>query len=160
MSLYRKRLGEVYPVAEAKNTDFDRPGGYASPVGAAHVQRAARDVAGAGITLLGDSVAGYRTGEPAAANPDFEAADPSTRVFVGDCRDVLAGLDERGAVDLVFADPPFNWEVPYDQWHDGMPRAEYERFTFDWLSGRHRVTFWSRFANRRGLARTRKPPEP
>jgi len=24
--------------------------------------------------------------------------------------------------------------VPYDEWHDGMPRREYERFTFDWLS--------------------------
>ena len=42
-------------------------------------------------------------------------------------------LAERGDVDLIFADPPFNWDVPYDQWHDGMPRAQYERFTFDWL---------------------------
>ena len=58
-----------------------------------------------------------------------------TRVYVGDCRDVLAKLPERGEVDLIFADPPFNWDVPYESWRDGMSRAEYERFTFDWLDG-------------------------
>jgi len=60
---------------------------------------------------------------------------PDTRVYVGDCRDVLAAMPEKGTVDLVFADPPFNWDVPYEEWHDGMPRGDYERFTFDWLDG-------------------------
>ena len=46
---------------------------------------------------------------------------------------MLAFLPDKGSVDLIFADPPFNWDVPYDEWDDGMPRAEYERFTFDWL---------------------------
>jgi site-specific DNA-methyltransferase (adenine-specific) len=57
---------------------------------------------------------------------------------------VLANLPDKasGGVDLVFADPPFNWEVPYagsesggEGWKDGMPRREYERFTFDWIDG-------------------------
>jgi site-specific DNA-methyltransferase (adenine-specific) len=47
----------------------------------------------------------------------------------------LPSLPEKGTVDLVFADPPFNWDVPYDGWGDNMPRDEYERFTFDWLDG-------------------------
>jgi site-specific DNA-methyltransferase (adenine-specific) len=54
---------------------------------------------------------------------------------VGDCRDVLARMPEKGSVDLIFADPPFNWDVPYEEWDDGMPRQVYERFTFDWLDG-------------------------
>jgi hypothetical protein len=42
-------------MAERKNTDFDRPGGYATPKGAAHVQRRATSkVAEAGISLYGD----------------------------------------------------------------------------------------------------------
>lgn len=67
--------------------------------------------------------------------PLFRADDPDTRLYQGDCRDVLPALPDRGTVDLVFADPPFNWEVPYDGWKDGMPRDAYERFTFDWLDG-------------------------
>lgn len=122
-------------MAEHKNVDFDRPGGYAMPSGATAVQRkAARDLVTADIRLFGDSAAPH---EPAAGPvvPAHHADDPDTRVYVGDCRDVLARMPEKGSVDLIFADPPFNWDVPYDEWRDGMSRAEYERFTFDWLDG-------------------------
>ncbi len=56
-------------------------------------------------------------------------------VFVGDCRDVLTKLmpSIESRVDLVFADPPFNWNRAYDKWHDSMPDAEYLQFTYDWL---------------------------
>jgi site-specific DNA-methyltransferase (adenine-specific) len=92
------------------------------------------------IRLFGDSVPPH---QPHAAKhapklqPAFSASDPDTRLYVGDCRDVLANLPDKasGGVDLVFADPPFNWEVPYEGWKDGMPRREYERFTFDWIDG-------------------------
>lgn len=120
-------------MAERKNTTFDRPGGYAMPKGATQVQRKAlRRLLGADIRLAGDAQPPH---EPAAlsALPAHQAADPDTRVYVGDCRDLLAALPERGRVDLVFADPPFNWDVPYEGWDDGMPREAYERFTFDWL---------------------------
>jgi DNA modification methylase len=64
--------------------------------------------------------------------PTHHLDEPATDVYVGDSREILRGLPE-GGVDLVFADPPFNWEVPYDEWQDGMPRDEYLKFTYDWL---------------------------
>lgn len=123
-------------MAEHKNTEFDRPGGYAMPKGSTAAQReAAGALAGAEIKLLGDASDAYTPVIDHAIKPEFKANDPDTRLYVGDCRDVMASLPENGAVDLIYADPPFNWDVPYDEWHDGMPRAEYERFTFDWLDG-------------------------
>ncbi len=121
-------------MAERKNTAFDRPGGYAMPSGATQGQRkSAGDLSEADIRLYGDSAPGHAPSARTDPLPRFQAADPDTRVYIGDCRDVLANLPDRGAVDLVFADPPFNWDVPYGDWHDGMPRAAYERFTFEWL---------------------------
>ena len=123
-------------MAETKNTLFDRPGGYAAPSGATHVQRmAAGETQAADIRLLGDVVEPHQVAPPPTEGlePLHEAMDPETKLYLGDCRDVLRQLDIQGKADLVFADPPFNWDVPYDEWSDGMPRAEYERFTFDWL---------------------------
>jgi len=71
-----------------------------------------------------------------------------SRIFVGDCRDVLAKIPEcaQGEVDLIFADPPFNWNRSYDKWNDAMPREDYcdladltrdpgdcRSFTMQWL---------------------------
>jgi site-specific DNA-methyltransferase (adenine-specific) len=58
-------------------------------------------------------------------------------VYVGDSRELLRTVPEcvNGEVDLIFADPPFNWQVPYDEWDDGMPREEFLAFTYDWLDG-------------------------
>ncbi len=71
------------------------------------------------------------------AGADFvvnEAGKPSCEIYVGDCRGVLGGLAGlRGKVDLVFADPPFNWNRAYDKWDDAMPREDYLRFTEEWL---------------------------
>ncbi len=125
-------------MAEHKNTDFDRPGGYAMPRGATQVQRlAAMTIHDHEIKLVGDAVEPHTPKPPRSTpiKPKYSAENPDTRVYLGDCRDVLANLPDKGEVDLIFADPPFNWDVPYDKWNDGMPRAEYERFTFDWLDG-------------------------
>lgn len=68
--------------------------------------------------------------------PNFATSkDPLAEVYVGDCRDVLTRLmpSIESRVDLVFADPPFNWNRAYDKWHDSMPDAEYLQFTYDWL---------------------------
>lgn len=54
-------------------------------------------------------------------------------VHVGDCREVLPRLELTGKVDLVFADPPFNWSRAYDKWNDAMPREDYLDFTRAWL---------------------------
>lgn len=52
---------------------------------------------------------------------------PECRVYVGDCRELLSKIPEcaKGEVDLVFADPPFNWARGYDKWDDSMPDDEY-----------------------------------
>ncbi|MGD9789962.1 MAG: site-specific DNA-methyltransferase [Phycisphaerales bacterium] len=65
--------------------------------------------------------------------PDFH--EGTSRVWVGDCREILASLPEvrNHEVDLVFADPPFNWNRAYDQWDDRLPREEYLAFTRTWL---------------------------
>jgi|CXWL01.1.fsa_nt_gi DNA modification methylase len=57
------------------------------------------------------------------------------RIHVGDCRPLLREIPEcRGrAVDLIFADPPFNWSVPYDRWEDNLPHNEYLDFTYEWV---------------------------
>ncbi|MFO0835484.1 MAG: site-specific DNA-methyltransferase [Phycisphaerales bacterium] len=65
----------------------------------------------------------------------YELEDPALRIHVGDCREVLSKLPEfrRSEVDLVFADPPFNWNRAYDKWDDSMPREDYLKFTREWL---------------------------
>lgn len=80
------------------------------------------------------------------AKPMFCLENPSTEVYVGDCREVLNDLPE-GSVDLIFADPPFNWDVPYGEWDDSRPRQEYIAFTHEWLDACIRVlnghgSFW------------------
>jgi len=140
-------------MAEKKNTQFNRPGGYATPKGAALVQAKAalelktatdaalkaRDEGLAGTTggviLDGDALPPHQPKPIPKLKPTYAANSPDTRLYVGDCRDVLASIPEKGEVDLIFADPPFNWDVPYDGWKDGMPRRAYERFTYDWLDG-------------------------
>jgi site-specific DNA-methyltransferase (adenine-specific) len=70
--------------------------------------------------------------------PKYHLDDPQTDVYVGDCREMLAGLP-AGSVQLVFADPPFNWNVDYGAWDDSRPRQDYIQFTHEWLDGCIRV---------------------
>lgn len=71
---------------------------------------------------------------------------PEARVYLGDCREVLPTIPEvaKGQVDLVFADPPFNWARDYDRfgvgnkrgnevWDDKRGAEEYLAFTYAWL---------------------------
>ena len=118
---------------EKKNTSFERLGGYATPTGAISSQRHGLELSG--VQLLGDQVKPFSPSTTRTISPEFSAEKPETYLFVGDCREVLPRLEKLSEVDLVFADPPFNWDVPYDGWKDGMPRDVYERFTFDWLDG-------------------------
>jgi site-specific DNA-methyltransferase (adenine-specific) len=80
------------------------------------------------------------------ADPTYRLDNPSTEVYVGDCREVLRSLP-GGCADLIFADPPFNWDVPYGEWDDARPREEYVGFTREWLDACLRVlgergSFW------------------
>jgi len=67
--------------------------------------------------------------------PAHTMKNPETRVYVGDAREVVPQVPEAaaGTVDLIFADPPFNWRVKYDGWNDALSRREYLDFTHDWL---------------------------
>ncbi len=74
--------------------------------------------------------------------PKYTLGD--SRVFVGDSRELLRSVPECRAqkVDLVFADPPFNWNRDYDRlktgetWDDrSMSDREYLDFTYNWLDG-------------------------
>ncbi len=66
---------------------------------------------------------------------EYHMKDPALDVFVGDCRALLPTIPQvkKGEVDLVFADPPFNWDRAYDRWDDKMPAEEYLEFTYAWL---------------------------
>jgi site-specific DNA-methyltransferase (adenine-specific) len=77
---------------------------------------------------------GARAGA-AGTDATYSTPDGGVRVWVGDCREQLPKISEvaAGTVDLVFADPPFNWNRAYDKWHDAMPEDEYVTFTFDWI---------------------------
>jgi DNA modification methylase len=92
-----------------------------------------------------------RAKRPGPRPPDLEVKHKDTgataRVYIGDCTERIAEC-ARGTVDLVFADPPFNWNRDYDRdrarehleasdehdaWHDAMPREDYIDFTHRWL---------------------------
>lgn len=77
------------------------------------------------------------TTRPADAAPmcQIAHADHKTRarIWQGDCRDLLPQIPEvrAGEIDLIFADPPFNWKRAYDEWHDDMPEDDYLNFMFE-----------------------------
>ncbi len=89
-----------------------------------------KETRGARSALASVEVA--RSGEP---RPCYSVESPEARFYVGDCREILPRLAEvrKSMVDLVFADPPFNWNRAYDKWDDAMPREDYLKFTADWL---------------------------
>ncbi|MBC8522883.1 site-specific DNA-methyltransferase [PVC group bacterium] len=118
-------------MAERKNTTIERLGGYATPSGAIASQKHNLELSN--IQLLGDQLKPFKSSSTKTAAPNFYETNPDTSLFIGDCRELIPRLENNGQIDLVFADPPFNWDVPYDGWKDGMSRDEYERFTFDWL---------------------------
>lgn len=82
-----------------------------------------------------------------SSKPELSHTHPYTGVVasvrIGDCREKLLEFDEvkNAEVDLIFADPPFNWARDYDRhetgeaWDDAaMSRSEYLSFTEEWLN--------------------------
>jgi len=56
------------------------------------------------------------------------------KVVCGDCLKVLGRLKkDRVAVDLVFADPPFNIGYDYDQYRDNVEEQKYAAWTRKWM---------------------------
>ena len=56
------------------------------------------------------------------------------RIIQGDCVEQLGRL-EAGAVDLAFADPPFNIGYDYDEYDDRKPADVYLDWSREWISG-------------------------
>ena len=83
------------------------------------------------------AVASRPNGAPREASLSIPAdkSHGSVDVWIGDCREQLRNLPaiREQRVDLVFADPPFNWNRAYDKWQDNMPREDYLKFTQEWL---------------------------
>ncbi|MBX3317949.1 MAG: site-specific DNA-methyltransferase [Phycisphaeraceae bacterium] len=91
-----------------------------------------------------DARASIETHHSQAPKPTYTRDNPDCRVYVGDSRTLLRAVPEcvTGKVDLVFADPPFNWNRDYDRektgktWDDrSMSDKEYLDFTYAWLDG-------------------------
>jgi site-specific DNA-methyltransferase (adenine-specific) len=68
------------------------------------------------------------------------------KIHQGDC---IVGLKKvpNGAIDLAFADPPFNIGFKYDQYDDTLEDDQYIQWSHEWMTQIHRVlkdngTFW------------------
>lgn len=62
----------------------------------------------------------------------------TNKIITGDCVEVMKTLPE-GSIDLVVTSPPYNADIKYDIYDDGLSMDEYWKFTIDWLSQAFRV---------------------
>lgn len=68
--------------------------------------------------------------------PDDKLEETYAAVYAGDCITIMQDLRNDGLkVDLLFADPPFNYGEKYDSWDDKMPEKDFLEFTKTWLQG-------------------------
>lgn len=59
-------------------------------------------------------------------------------VYHCDCIDILQKMDEE-SVNLVFADPPFNIGLKYDNYKDNLPYEEYYNWSKSWIELSYKV---------------------
>jgi site-specific DNA-methyltransferase (adenine-specific) len=59
-------------------------------------------------------------------------------IINGDCVEVMKTLPEN-SVDLIVCSPPYNANIKYDVYDDGLSMDDYWKFTIDWLSESFRV---------------------
>ena len=60
------------------------------------------------------------------------------KIINGDCVEVMKTLPE-GCIDLIVTSPPYNANIKYDEYNDGLSMEEYWDFTINWLSEAFRV---------------------
>ena len=60
------------------------------------------------------------------------------KIICDDCLKVLP-LFEKGSVDLIFADPPFNTGYKYDKYKDEVKKEKYIAWTKDWMTACKKV---------------------
>ena len=59
-------------------------------------------------------------------------------IINGNCVEVMKLLPE-GSIDLLVTSPPYNANIKYDVYEDGLSMDDYWKFTIDWLSESFRV---------------------
>lgn len=64
--------------------------------------------------------------------PHFSSRDGRVRVYLGDNGKILPTM-QRGGYRLIFADPPFNIDYPYDQYKDKKHPHAYVDWSRDWI---------------------------
>ena len=61
-----------------------------------------------------------------------------SQIINGDCVEVMSKLPES-SVDMIVCSPPYNANIKYDVYDDGLSMDDYWKFTTDWLSQAFRV---------------------
>ena len=64
--------------------------------------------------------------------------DVTGSIINGNCVEVMKLLPE-GSIDLLVTSPPYNANIKYDVYEDGLSMDDYWKFTIDWLSESFRV---------------------
>jgi site-specific DNA-methyltransferase (adenine-specific) len=62
----------------------------------------------------------------------------TNKIINGNCIDVMSSMPE-GSVDMIVCSPPYNANIKYDVYDDGLSMDDYWKFTTDWLSQAFRV---------------------
>ena len=60
------------------------------------------------------------------------------KIITGECVEVMSKLPES-SVDMIVCSPPYNANIKYDVYDDGLSMDEYWKFTTDWLSQAFRL---------------------
>ena len=61
-----------------------------------------------------------------------EIEDLLDEISLGDCISIMKTIPS-GKIDLIFADPPYNIGIKYDEYNDKMPYEEYLEWSERWL---------------------------
>jgi len=62
----------------------------------------------------------------------------NNKVYLGDCIEIMKGLPNN-SIDLVFADPPFNIGLKYDNYNDKRSYNDYYEWSEQWIKETHRI---------------------
>jgi DNA modification methylase len=60
------------------------------------------------------------------------------KIFLGDCINIMKNLPEN-SIDLIFADPPFNIGIDYDEYNDNLSYGKYYKWSEIWISSCVRI---------------------
>ncbi|MDI6732350.1 MAG: DNA methyltransferase [Planctomycetota bacterium] len=62
----------------------------------------------------------------------------TNKVYLGDCIEIMKNLPDN-SIDLVFADPPFNIGLKYDNYNDNQKYEDYYNWSEKWIKETYRI---------------------